>query len=205
MAQVKLLRLLQEREFRPLGSRKTYKVDIRVVAASNANLEESLHSGRFRKDLYYRLNVIPLHLPPLRARLEDIPLLARHFEAKHAAGLGRPQREIAPGALQRLMAYEWPGNVRELENVIERAVVLCNHAVIGPEDLLLPAPHLSFRASRGTRREHFSCSQSGEKESSRFLGIASQKQAHCFGDTTARLSLGFFLKGFNSLRLAKIG
>jgi two-component system response regulator GlrR len=139
MAQVKLLRVLQEREIRPLGSKKTWKVDIRVMAASNGNLEESIRSGRFRKDLYYRLNVVPLHLPPLRERREDIPLLARHFEAKYAAGFNRPQREFAPGALQRLMLYEWPGNVRELENVIERAVVLCERSEIGAEDLLLPS------------------------------------------------------------------
>jgi len=122
--QAKLLRVIQEREFMRLGGVDTIKVDVRIVAATNADLEELVHNGDFREDLYYRLNVITIHLPPLRKRTEDIPLLARHFLQMYAAENGKPIREISAAALQLLMDYRWPGNVRELENAVERAVVL---------------------------------------------------------------------------------
>src|SRR6266496_537097 len=137
-AQVKLLRLLQEKEFRPLGSNKTWRADIRVVAASNANLEERLHAGCLRRDLYYRVNVLSLHLPPLRDRKEDIPALARHFQTKYAASFAKPAKAFSPAALQKLALYSWPGNVRELENVVERAVALSELATIQSEDIHLP-------------------------------------------------------------------
>ncbi len=137
-AQVKLLRLLQEKEFRPLGSNKIWRADIRVVAASNADLTEQLHAGRVRRDLYYRLNVLSLHLPPLRDRKEDIPALARHFQTKYAASFAKDPKTFTPAALQKLVLYSWPGNVRELENVVERAVALAELATIQAEDIHLP-------------------------------------------------------------------
>lgn len=137
-AQVKLLRFLQDKEYRPLGSRKAAKADVRIIAASNARMDELLAGGKLRQDLYYRLNVLPLHLPPLRQRKEDIPLLARHFVAKYVAETGSKARSIAPSALQKLALYDWPGNVRELENVIERAVILSTTDVIHSGEIDLP-------------------------------------------------------------------
>ncbi|MEQ1759034.1 MAG: sigma-54 dependent transcriptional regulator [Vicinamibacterales bacterium] len=122
--QVKLLRVLQERRFRRLGGTEEIQVDLRVVAATNQDLSRLITEGRFREDLYYRINVIPLHLPPLRERKEDVALLAEHFLAKHARELNKPVRAIAQNAMVLLEAYGWPGNVRELENVIERSVAL---------------------------------------------------------------------------------
>jgi DNA-binding NtrC family response regulator len=142
-AQVKLLRFLQNREYRPLGARSGRRADVRVIAASNAQLEDSLKAHRFREDLYYRLNVLRLHLPPLRERREDIPLLARHFLAHYAAEFGKPPRDFAPPALAKLARHDWPGNVRELENVIERAVALSSHVTIQAVDLDVPVPNES--------------------------------------------------------------
>jgi two-component system, NtrC family, response regulator GlrR len=138
MAQVKLLRLLQEKEFRPLGARQTCKADLRVIAATNANLEEALRAGRFRQDLYYRLNVLTLNLPPLRTRHGDIPLLSRYFVAKFTTELGQPTKALSPEAMQKLVLYEWPGNVRQLEHVIERSLVLSEHASIQGDEIVLP-------------------------------------------------------------------
>jgi two-component system response regulator AtoC len=123
--QVKLLRVLQEEEIRPLGDSKSRKVDVRVLAATSRNLEHEVAAGRFREDLYYRLNVVRVDVPPLRERREDIPLLVDHFLAKFRSALGKSIHGIADDALDRLVAYAWPGNVRELENVIERALILC--------------------------------------------------------------------------------
>ncbi len=122
--QVKLLRFLQEREFERVGGNETLRVDVRVVAATNRNLKQMVEDGTFREDLYYRLNVVQVDLPPLRARRSDIPLLAEHFLRKYAAENEREMAGFSDGALRALMAYPWPGNVRELENAIERAVVL---------------------------------------------------------------------------------
>jgi two-component system, NtrC family, response regulator GlrR len=137
--QVKLLRFLQDKEYRPLGTSKPRHANVRVIAASNIPLEEALRTGHFRRDLYYRLSVLSLELPPLRDRPEDIPVLARHFLAKYAAEFKRPARDFAPGAIQPLLAQSWPGNVRELENVIQRAVLLCETAAVEPHHLGLPA------------------------------------------------------------------
>jgi two-component system, NtrC family, response regulator GlrR len=134
-AQVKLLRFLQDGQFRPLGSASACSADVRVVAASNANFKEILESGRLRKDLYYRLNVLSMQLPSLREREGDIVLLARHFLAKYAEKFKVQAREFSAAALQKLMCHQWPGNVRELENVIQRTVVLAEHAIIGPDDI----------------------------------------------------------------------
>ena len=134
-AQVKLLRFLQDGQFRPLGSAATCSADIRVIAASNANFREILESGRLRKDLYYRLNVLSMQLPPLREREGDIVLLARHFLGKYADKFKVPARDFSTAALQKLVNHPWPGNVRELENVIQRTVVLADHATISPDDI----------------------------------------------------------------------
>ena len=133
--QTKLLRVLQEKEFEPLGSTRTIKVDIRVIAATNRDLEKDVKEGRFREDLYYRLNVVPLTLPPLRERREDIPLLADHFLALYREKNRKPVRGISGKALDLLVRYDWPGNIRELENVIERAVILSRDEVLVPADL----------------------------------------------------------------------
>jgi two-component system response regulator HydG len=132
--QVKLLRVLQEGEFEPLGG-KTTRVDVRVVAATNRDLEDEVAQGHFREDLYYRLNVIVVNLPPLRQRLEDVPLLADHFVSQFAARNEKQVDGISAEAMDLLTGYYWPGNVRELENVVERAVVLTRERVITPDDL----------------------------------------------------------------------
>jgi DNA-binding NtrC family response regulator len=140
-AQVKLLRILQEREFERLGSNVTRHIDVRVVAATNQDLRAALEQGTFREDLYYRLNVVPINIPALRERREDIPYLARHFVRKLAPGLGCPIEDITQAAIDRLLAYYWPGNVRELENVIERSLVMCNGTVLDAGDIRLdPQP-----------------------------------------------------------------
>ncbi len=134
--QAKLLRVIQEREFMALGSTETVKVDVRILAATNVDLRRLVADGRFREDLYYRLNVITVPLPPLRERKEDIPPLAEHFLKKYCEENDRPLRRFSPEALRTLMDYDWPGNVRELENVVERAVVLSRDPLIEPD--LLP-------------------------------------------------------------------
>jgi DNA-binding NtrC family response regulator len=131
--QAKLLRVVQEREFEPLGSERTQKVDVRVIAASNRDLRQMVGDGRFQEDLYYRLNVIPIHIPPLRERREDIALLVEHFIAKHASRAGKRIDGMAPGVIETLQRADWPGNVRELENTVERAVVLSTGPLIGVE------------------------------------------------------------------------
>ena len=133
--QAKLLRFLQEREFERLGSTRTIRVNVRVVAATNRDLEKMIREGTFREDLYYRLNVITLHLPPLRERREDIPLLASHFAALTSRHLGRAVAGFTPEARACLQRYDWPGNVRELANAVERAIVLGEGDLIRPEDL----------------------------------------------------------------------
>ena len=141
-AQVKLLRVLQEREFERVGGAKTIRVDVRVIAATNRDLAQAVAVGKFRQDLYYRLNVFPVELPPLRERTEDIPLLVHYFVGRYAAKVGRTITGVPKDAMQRLTAYRWPGNVRELENVIERAVILSpgSELAVAPELLpVLPA------------------------------------------------------------------
>jgi DNA-binding NtrC family response regulator len=149
--QSKILRVLQDRKFMHLGGVHEIQVDVRVIAATNIDLKVLVREGKFREDLFYRLNVITVDLPPLRSRAVDIPLLVNHFLAKFSAENGKPPRQISPEALRPLMDYGWPGNVRELENVIERAVVLSNGPVIGIE--LLP-DHIVGRGSPGRMFEH---------------------------------------------------
>ncbi len=133
--QVKLLRVLQESEFERVGGIKTIKVDVRLIAATNRDLAQEVATGGFREDLYYRLNVVPLHLPPLRERREDIPFLAHHFIAKFNDRLKKQVTGIAPEAVQRLSIYHWPGNIRELENVMERTILFCEGPEIRLENL----------------------------------------------------------------------
>lgn len=138
--QAKLLRVLQEREFQRLGSSETIKVDVRVLAATNVNLAERVQQGKFREDLYYRLNVVPLAIPPLRERRRDIPLLVHHFIEKVCRQEDLPLREVTPEALQRLTRYDWPGNVRQLENAVETAIALSgDRRILYPSDFPLPA------------------------------------------------------------------
>jgi two-component system, NtrC family, response regulator GlrR len=139
MAQVKLLRFLQDREYRPLGSRKTFHADVRVITASNIDFERAVETGELRRDLYYRLNIIPFTLPPLRERRDDIPTLATHFVAKYATRFRKGLIGFSPDATQCLMRHTWPGNVRELEHVVERAVALSTQPLLRPCDLTVSA------------------------------------------------------------------
>lgn len=134
--QVKLLRVLQEQEFEPVGSEKTYKIDVRIVAATNRNLLKHVRDGAFREDLYYRLNVFPIDVPPLRARIEDVPLLARYFIERSAKKFGKALKGFDEESLHALQTYRWPGNIRELQNVIERAAILANTNMVSVKDLL---------------------------------------------------------------------
>jgi len=118
-----------------VGSQKRLKLDIRIIASSNRDLKEAIEAGTFREDLYYRLSVLPIHLPPLRERTQDIPLLAAHFLRKYSQKVNRPIREVSPQALKMLAAYSWPGNVRELEHTIERILILEDGEIIQPEHL----------------------------------------------------------------------
>src|SRR5258706_11628416 len=135
--QVKLLRVLQEREFERLGSNKTLHIDVRVIAATNQDLRAALEQGTFREDLYYRLNVVPISIPPLRARREDIPFLAEHFVKAFSADNGSPVQSITEAGIKKLTEYHWPGNVRELQNVIERSLVLCSGTTLDAGDIKL--------------------------------------------------------------------
>ena len=136
--QAKVLRSLEEQAFERVGGKETIKVDVRVIAASNRDLAALIGEGRFREDLYYRLNVIPIEVPPLRARKEDIPALVEHFIAVFCHENGKPRRQLNGEALAYFLAYDWPGNVRELRNMVERLVIMAPRATIGPEDLPPP-------------------------------------------------------------------
>jgi two-component system response regulator PilR (NtrC family) len=137
--QVKLLRVVQEKTFRRIGGAEDIKVDVRIISATNQNLEEKVKKGEFREDLYFRLNVIPVHMPPLRERKEDIPLLTKHFIEKYAKEFGKEIRTISSYAMELLMNYAFPGNIRELENIIERGVAMESSNIILPENLVLAA------------------------------------------------------------------
>ncbi len=135
MLQVKLLRVLQERTFERVGGTRTISVDVRIIAATNQNLEAAVREGRFREDLFYRLNVIPIEIPPLRERLDDIPLLCGFFIEKYSKKFGRNPITVTGDAAKVLTGYSWPGNVRELENAIERLLVLKDNDIVTPSDL----------------------------------------------------------------------
>jgi transcriptional regulator with GAF, ATPase, and Fis domain len=184
--QAKLLRVLQEREFEPLGSERSQKVDVRVIAATNRDIRQMVADGKFQEDLYYRLNVIPVHIPPLRERREDIPLLVDHFVRKHAQRAGKRIEGLQPGVLEALRQADWPGNVRELENTVERAVVLSPGSTIGPEVVRLlgvttaPStglPSMLLRqnldwAERESVRRALESSKGVKKEAAELMGIS---------------------------------
>jgi DNA-binding NtrC family response regulator len=184
--QAKLLRVLQEREFEPLGSERTQKVDVRVIAATNRDLRAMVADGRFQEDLFYRLNVIPIHIPPLRERRDDIPVLIEHFIEKHAQRAGKRIAGMAPSVLEQLQSADWPGNVRELENTVERAVVLSQSPVIEPDSVRLLGvtttqasglPSLNLRQNidwteRETVRRALESSGGVKKDAAELMGIS---------------------------------
>ena len=154
--QGKLLKALEEKEFYPLGSHRTVKVDVRIVSASNKDIEKEVEKGTFRGDLFYRVHVIPIRVPPLRERKEDIPLLVEHFLDKVAGKLKRPVKALSPAALQKLMIYSWPGNVRELENMIECAVVMSPEQIISEEMILLSGQEMgetAFKTLKASKQD----------------------------------------------------
>lgn len=152
--QVKLLRVMQEREYRPIGSAKTVPANIRVVAATNSDLYNNVRTGTFREDLYFRLNVLSLTIPPLRERLDDIPALVAHFMADYTQSCNRPATSLGASAIDRLMGYHWPGNVRELQTVLQRAVLTAGGSSVSASDLDLPAgiavhrEHVTLKTAR---------------------------------------------------------
>ncbi|MBO0798197.1 MAG: sigma-54-dependent Fis family transcriptional regulator [Blastocatellia bacterium] len=152
-AQAKLLRFLQEKEYRPLGSSRIIKADVRVISAANVDIEEAINDGRMRLDLYHRLNVITINLPPLRNRREDIPLLANHFLHKHKIGSEGIAEEFSPEAMHLLLLYEWPGNVRELEHVVERVIVMCRQRFISDSEVSQAIGKLPPRSLREAKKE----------------------------------------------------
>jgi DNA-binding NtrC family response regulator len=190
--QAKLLRVLQDREFEPLGSERTQKVDVRVIAATNRDLRSLVAAGRFQEDLYYRLNVIPIALPPLRERREDIPTLVEHFIRQFARNSGKRIEGVEPGVLEELQRYDWPGNVRELENTIERAVVLATGSVLTRDTMWLmgaispPAaglPSLRLRANlewaeRETIRRALERAGGVKKDAAELMGISQRALSH---------------------------
>ena len=190
--QAKLLRVLQEREFEPLGSERPQKVDVRVIAATNRDLRQMVAEGKFQEDLFYRLNVIPIRIPPLRERREDIPVLAEHFVRKHAQRSGRPPLRLLDTAVAVLQRYDWPGNVRELENIIERAVVLSRDTVLGADavsGLRVAAPaapglpsmrlHQNLEwIERETIRRALEAAGGVKKDAAELMGISQRALSH---------------------------
>ena len=150
-AQTKLLRVLQEGELSRVGGNRTLRVDVRVIAATNRDLQERARSGAFREDLYFRLAVIPITVPPLRARREDIPLLVAHFAEQLAPETGGRPRRFAAGAIERLAAYDYPGNVRELRNLVERLVIMSPPGTIGPDQVRAVLPQAEAAAGGDPR------------------------------------------------------
>ena len=154
--QGKLLKALEEKEFYPLGTHKKAKVDVRIVSASNKDIEKEVETGNFRSDLFYRIHVIPIRMPPLRERKEDIPILASYFLAKVAEKLKKPVKTLSPAAMQKLMIHPWPGNVRELENIIECAIVMSAEDVISEELIILSSQEMSnhlFKPFRESKQD----------------------------------------------------
>ncbi|MCH7677256.1 sigma 54-interacting transcriptional regulator [candidate division KSB1 bacterium] len=151
--QTKLLRVLQEQEFERVGGTQTQKVNVRVIAASNRNLEEDVKHGAFRTDLFYRLNIFPIHIPPLRERIDDIPLLINYFIKKFSHRMGKRIQNISPKAQEKLMSYDWPGNVRELANILERAMILCEGRLLQQEHIGISIQHPTTEAEISTLEE----------------------------------------------------
>jgi len=156
--QIKLLRVLQEREIKPIGGAKSVKVNVRVIVASNTNLQKAVNDGKFREDLFYRIHVVPIYIPPLRERKDDIPLLATYFMTGFSKLLKKDIKGFTPAAIQRMMLYDWPGNIRELQSKVEHAVVMANTDIIATEDLFTSANTLknNFNSYRDAK-ERFEC------------------------------------------------
>ena len=189
--QAKLLRVLQEREFEPLGAERTEQVDVRVIAATNRDLRQLVSEGRFQDDLFYRLHVVPIAVPPLRERVDDIPLLVEHFAAKHAARCGKSIEALEEGVVSSLQEYDWPGNVRELENTIERAVVLTTGSTITREAVTIEAttgPRMAVVPSLKLRQnvEWIECEtirralelSTVKRQAARLMGISPRALSH---------------------------
>ena len=187
--QVKLLRVLEKGEFERVGGEKTLKVDVRLIAATNRNLEKEIAEGRFREDLFYRLNVVSIHLPPLRERQEDIPLLSNFFVVKYAKKYKKEIEGLSPDVVNALCAYYWPGNVRELEHVIERAVVLCKNSAISmdhlPEAIVskkedvavvkIPIGLSLKEAEKEIIQKTLQMTRGSKKDAAKILGISTRK------------------------------
>ncbi len=192
--QARLLRVLQEKEFEPLGAERTQKVDVRVIAATNRDLQQLAAEGKFQNDLYYRLNVIPIRMPPLRERREDVPLLIEHVVRRIATSLGKPEPRVEDAAIQALMEYDWPGNVRELENTMERAVVLATGPVLMRDQVLLmpgargamglPSPRLHENLAWAERESILAALRASggvKKDAAESLGISQRALSHYLG------------------------
>jgi two-component system response regulator AtoC len=198
--QAKLLRVLQEREFEPLGSERAVRIDVRVIAASNRNLQQMVSEGKFQDDLYYRLNVIPIEIPPLRERREDIAVLIDHFVEKHRTRLGKQIERISENVIPVLEQYDWPGNVRELENTIERAVVLATDTELTLRSMSMlgatstapsSLPSLCLRqnlewAQRETMRQALERARGVKKDAAALMGISQRAVTYYVGKWLAK-------------------
>ncbi|MGE0712105.1 MAG: sigma-54-dependent transcriptional regulator [Planctomycetota bacterium] len=205
--QVRLLRVLEERRVLPVGGTQARKVDVRFVCATNRDLEEEVRVGRFRADLYYRINVLPIHIPPLRERRKDIPLLAAHFLAKYARKLGREMVGLTPEVQERLVNHEWPGNVRELENTIQRAVTLARGPILDSDPFLSGRPQSFAERPAASARvtipdEGFDLEQAlGELEQRYLLAALDKTEGHM---TNAAKLLGISFRAMR-YKLKKYG
>ncbi|MNK99223.1 Formate hydrogenlyase transcriptional activator [compost metagenome] len=184
--QVKLLRVLQEREVERIGGKATIKVNVRVIAATNRNLHEETAKGRFRRDLYYRINIFPINLPPLRSRIEDIPLLTSHFIQRFSKKLGRQINKISTSLLQELQHYSWPGNIRELEHLIERSILLTTGDVI--THVSFPSREIQEAVDRS--EEYFSIKTIEENERDHILSMLKYCNGKIAGEGGAAQRLG---------------
>ena len=205
--QVKLLRVLQEQEFEPIGSSKTIKVDVRVIAATNRDLSLMVREGKFRSDLFYRLNVFPVTMPPLRERQEDVHLLVMFFLEKFARKLGKPITQVAGETMSRLCAYSWPGNIRELQNIIERAVVLSKGPVLTVEGTaLFDSPRSDAPANNafGTPVNHRRGRQS-QAASHRSKKSSANTSSPCSGKRTGGSKASEERQNFSTFSLVRCG
>ncbi|MCF0074237.1 sigma 54-interacting transcriptional regulator [Dyadobacter sp. CY261] len=198
--QVKLLRVLQEREIERIGGKNTIKVDVRIIAATNRDLEKEVAEGRFRSDLYYRLNIFPINLPPLRERREDIPLLAAHFISKYAQKAGRKIVSIDQGVIGELVHYDWPGNVRQLEHLIERSVLLST----GPSLTHVPFPARMRQPEKPEASEHAVLKTIDENERDHILKVLKFCKGKVAGDCGAAEILGVHPSTLNS-KMKRLG
>ncbi|MFT3822699.1 MAG: sigma 54-interacting transcriptional regulator [Chitinophagaceae bacterium] len=196
--QAKLLRAIQEKEFERIGGKNTIKVDVRIIAATNRNLQQEVDEGRFRSDLFYRLNVFPITLPPLRNRKEDIPALALHFAERLSGHAGKKKVRFSSGAIKALTAYEWPGNIRELEHLLERSALLAKTNVINATDL----PLLHKKTTNHTKEEYTQTLE--EVERAYIVGVLNKCKGKVYGPGGAATILGMNVSTLNS-RIKKLG